>query len=55
MRALQQLICIKNLKNIEIIFYTKEPENLNSQAFKFYSDLDGAEFEPFIERLGDFK
>jgi len=25
------------------------------QAFQFYSDLDGTEFEPFIERLGDFK
>lgn len=34
---------------------TKKPENKNSQAFIFYSDLDGTEFEPFIGRFENFK
>lgn len=39
----------KKKKKSTIIFEPqKKPENVNSQAFNFYSDHDGTEFEPLI-------
>jgi len=40
---------------MNVFFNQKKPEELNPQAFKSYSDLDGTEFEPHFRVFEDFK